>query len=277
MGEALKARVLLASGRQMPVVGLGTYRLQGSDVHKAIKSALNLGYRLIDISPGTEAMARVGLSGFPRPDLFLTVKTQHGDRESAAALALKALHTLKIGYVDLLVLRSPAARGLRQEHPGHRKLRLQGWEGLEKLQKEGKALSLGVCDFSIAQLGDLLQHCQVRPSVLMAEITPLNPNSPLIAFCKEHKVVLQAYSPLANGSSELLSHPKVLEIAASVGKSPCQVVLKWTTQQGICVLPRSLKAEHQRQNGDLSFSLSADQMKELSSLDSGLRTGWNPS
>jgi len=277
MGETLKASVLLASGRKMPMVGLGTYRLQGSNVHKSIKSALSLGYRLIDTTPGMEAMTRIGISGHPRPDLFLTIKTMHGDRESAATLALRTMSALKVGFVDLLVLRSPAARGMEPEHPRHLELRMQGWKGLEKLHKEGKALSLGVCDFSIAHLESLLQQCQVPPSVQMAEITPLNTNSPLIAFCKAHNIVLQAYSPLANGHSALLSHPKVLEIAANVGKSPCQVVLKWTIQQGICVIPKSLKAEHQRENGNLDFCLSSDQMDQLSSLNTGFKIGWDSS
>ena len=261
----------------MPRVGLGTHKLMGSDAHKAIKSALKLGYRLIDLATGMEAMTRVGISGYPRQDLFLTVKVTHGDRERAAAQALKAISGLKMTYLDLLVLRSPAARGLRPNDPQHRELRLQAWKGLEKLQQEGKALSLGVCDFSIAHLTDLLKNCQIPPCVLMAEITPLNTNTELIAFCKGRHVVPQAYSPLANGHSELLLHPKVQEIAREVGKSPCQVVLKWTLQQEVCIIPKSLKAEHQRENGDLAFDLSADQMAALSSLNRGFRVGWDSS
>lgn len=247
----------------------------GSDAHKAIKSALKLGYRLIDLASGMEAMTRVGISGHPRQDLFLTVKTTHGDRESAAAQALKAMSVLKLTYVDLLVLRSPAARGLRPDDPQHRELRLQAWKGLEKLQREGKALSLGVCDFSITHLTDLLQNCRIPPCVLMSEISPLNTNAELIAFCKGQNVVPQAYSPLANGRSELLLHQKVQKIAREVGKSPCQVVLKWALQQEVCVIPKSLKVEHQRENGDLAFDLSADQMADLSSLNRGFRTGWD--
>lgn len=258
----------------MPRVGLGTHRLMGSDAHKAIKSALKLGYRLIDLATGMEAMTRVGISGFPRQDLFLTVKTTHGDRESAAAQALKARSALKVTYLDLLVLRSPAARGLRPNDPQHREMRLQAWKELEKLQRDGVALSLGVCDFSVAHLTDLLQNCQIPPCVAMSEITPLNTNAELIAFCKGQNVVAQAYSPLANGSSELLLNPKVQGIARELGKSPCQVVLKWTLQQGVCIIPRSSNAEHQRENGDLAFDLSADQMAELSSLDRGFRVGW---
>ena len=272
--DILRAKVLLASGQLMPRMGLGTYQLQGSNVHKAIKSAIRLGYQLFDLSPGVETMARVGLSTHPRANLFLTIKVTHGTQEAAKDGAMKVLNALKLKYVDLIVLRAAGGRGLSSDDPQHKELRIEAWAGLEDLQRQGAARSLGVCDFTPSHLRDILSHCTIAPSVVQAEITPLNYDFPLLDFCKAHTIAVQAYSSLGNGRPEVLGNSEIRSIATEIGKSPCQVLLKWALQHGMCVIPRSRNELHQKENAEMEFDLSPAHMQQLNSLHTGFRTGW---
>jgi diketogulonate reductase-like aldo/keto reductase len=261
----------LLSGATIPQIGLGVWQAEsGKETRDAVTAALRFGYRHVDTARiyGNEADvgAAVRGSGVPREQVFVTTKLWNADQGYDAALRAfdASLSRLGLDYVDLYLLHWPVAGK-----------RLESWRALEKLFAEKRARSIGVSNFLVPHLEELLAHAKVVPAVDQIELTPFLQRRDTRALCSKHGIVVEAYSPLTRG--ERLGHPVVVDVAREVGKTPAQVLLRWGIQHGVVVLPKSTHAARIAENGSvLDFTLSADAMARLDALEENLTTGWDP-
>jgi diketogulonate reductase-like aldo/keto reductase len=265
------ARLPLLSGATIPQVGLGVWQTPaGGETRGAVLEALRSGYRHVDTARiyGNEADVGAALrdSGLPRGDVFVTTKLWNADQGHDRALRAfdASLNRLGLEYVDLYLLHWPVAG-----------LRLDSWRALERLHAEGRARSIGVSNFLVPHLEELLGHARVVPAVDQIELTPFLQRRDTRALCARHGIVVEAYSPLTRGLR--LTHPVVASVAREVERSPAQVLLRWGIQQGVVVLPKSTKAQRIAENGAIfDFTLDDGAMRRLDALEENLVTGWNP-
>jgi diketogulonate reductase-like aldo/keto reductase len=263
------ATLTLNSETAIPRVGLGVWQ-SGGATKKAVLAALAAGYRHIDTAAvyGNEAIvgAAIAESGIPRAQLFVTTKLWNNDHGyDKAQLACEAsLKRLKLDYVDLYLIHWPVAG-----------LRLDSWRALEQLFAAKRARAIGVSNYLVPHLRELAAVAKVLPAVNQIELTPFLQRRETVALCNELGIALEAYSPLTHG--QRLGHPVLLELAAELGRSPAQLLLRWGLQRGFVVLPKSVKPERILENAALfDFSLDAATMARLDALEEGLVTGWDP-
>lgn len=263
--EQLKKTIRLGSGTQMPMLGLGVYNAQGSEAQRAVEFALNCGYRLIDTASVYKNEDDVGRairsSSVPREELFITTKVWNtaqrlGDIEGAL---LRSLERLGLSYIDLYLIHFPV--------PG---CYLETWRALEQLYRSGKVRAIGVSNFEIHHLETLAQISDITPAVNQIEVHPLCANTELVSYCQEHKIAVQAYSPLARGAYQ---NKEVLQqIGSQHGKSAAQTGLRWLLQRGIAVIPKSVQPQHIEENAALwDFELSEPEMQAISALNEDYR------
>ena len=261
----------LSSGARIPQVGLGVWQTpSGTTTQKAVAAALEVGYRHIDTARiyGNEADvgAAVRASGVAREAVFVTTKLWNADQGYDRALRAfdASLERLGLDYVDLYLIHWPVAGK-----------RLESWRALERIHAEGRARSIGVSNFLVPHLEELLGKATRVPAVNQIELTPFLQRRETRALCAKHGIVVEAYSPLTHGRR--LDHPVVKDVARRVGRSVAQVLLRWGLQQGLVVLPKSTKPARIAENGALfDFTLDDRAMKELDALEEGLVTGWDP-
>ena len=269
--DVTTARLPLNSGQTMPQVGLGVWQAaRGEVTREAVLTALRLGYRHVDTAYVYGNEVDVGWavreSGIPRDQIFVTTKlwNDHQGYDAARRAFEVSLKRLGLDYVDLYLLHWPV-QGKR----------LDSWEALEALHGEGLARSIGVSNFLVPHLSELLDHCERKPAVNQIELSPFLQRRETQALCRKHGIVLEAYSPLTRG--QRLAHPSVTAIAKEVGRTPAQVLLRWGIQHGLVVLPKSTHAPRIAENADLfGFELPAAAMASLDGLEEGLATGWDP-
>jgi diketogulonate reductase-like aldo/keto reductase len=263
--------VLLRSGARLPRVGLGVYQARrGVETRAAVREALARGYRHIDTARiyGNEADVGAALreSGVPREQVFITTKLWNEDQGYDSALRAfdVSLQRLSLQYVDLYLLHWPV--------PGRR---LDSWRALEKLRADGRARSIGVSNFMVPHLEELVARAKIVPDVNQIEISPFLQQRDVRAWCAARDVVVEAYSPLTKGRR--LGHPVVVEVARAVGRTPAQVLLRWCLQRDLVVLPKSSRAERIAENIALyDFVLAPAELARLDALEEGLVTGWDP-
>ena len=259
----------LNSGAAIPQVGLGVWQAGGA-TKRAVTAALEAGYRHFDTARiyGNEANVAQGIreSGIPREEVFITTKLWNQDQGYDKALAAfdASLLRMKLDYVDLYLLHWPV--------PGER---LHSWRALEQLFSEKRARSIGVSNFMVPHLEELLGVAKVVPAVNQIELTPFLQRSDTTALCKQHGIILEAYSPLTRG--QRLDDSVVLEIARTVQRTPAQVLLRWNLQHGSVILPKSVTPARITENAALfDFTLDERAMSQLDALEEGLVTGWDP-
>jgi diketogulonate reductase-like aldo/keto reductase len=261
----------LNSGARIPQVGLGVWQTpSGATTRQAVAAALDVGYRHVDTARvyGNEADvgAAVRDGRLSRQDVFVTTKLWNADQGYDPALRAcdASLKRLGLEYVDLYLIHWPVAGK-----------RLDSWRALERMHADGRARSIGVSNFLVPHLDELLGHAKVVPAVNQIEVTPFLQRRDARAVCARHGIVVEAYSPLTHGLR--LDHPVVKEVARRVGRSVAQVLLRWGLQQGMVVLPKSAKPARIAENGAVfDFALDERAMKELDGLEEGLVTGWDP-
>ena len=269
--EAPRASLLLNTGASIPQIGLGVWQIaSGAKTVDAVLAALRHGYRLIDTARiyGNERDVgeAVRRSGVPREEIFVTTKLWNADQGyDAARRAFDAsLSRLGLDYVDLYLIHWPVL--------GKRK---DSWRALERIFRDKRARAIGVSNFLVPHLRELLADAEVVPAVDQIELSPFLQHRETVALCGEEGIVVEAYSPLTRGMR--LNHPGVLSVAARVGKSPAQVLLRWGIQHGFVVLPKSSNETRIAENGDVfRFALDPAAMGELDALEEGLATGWDP-
>ncbi|XP_004079738.1 uncharacterized protein LOC101172196 [Oryzias latipes] len=286
MSASLPPSVALNNGLQMPLLGLGTYKLSGpEEVHSAVDAALAAGYRAFDSAAVYRNEAHLGRAlkqllpkyGLTRKDVFITSKLGPKDQGGKAMEgALHSLSQLDLDYIDLYLIHWPGTQGLPvsdQRNPGNR---AQSWATLEELHGQGKLKAIGVSNYTPAHMRELMSSCRIPPAVLQVEFHPRLCQAGLRSVCEESRVCFQSYSSLGKG--ELLADPLVIEVAESCKRTPAQVLLRWAVQQGVPVLPKSSNPERIEENCRIfDFELSKADMERLSSLDCGHKYCWDPS
>ena len=264
--------VTLSDEHTIPVIGLGVAELSDSETERAVTSALEAGYRHIDTAAAygnEEAVGRaIAASGVPRAELYVTTKVATADQGFTAVqdAGVASLERLGLDYVDLYLIHWPAAQ--LGEY-------VNTWGGIIQLHARGLARSIGVCNFTDEYVGMVTDLTFVAPMVNQIELHPLLNQSELRRVSAERDLVTEAHSPL--GAGKLLDNPAVTSIASAHGKSPAQVLIRWSIQLGNVVLPRSTNPERIAQNIDVfDFELTDDEMTSLNSLNQGTRFRQDP-
>ena len=251
----------LADGHTIPVLGLGVWQVpDGPECVKAVRWALEAGYRHIDTAQAYGNEPSVGRavrdSGVPRSEVFITTKFYPGSKDPVVE-AEKSLERLGVDHVDLYIIHWPRGGPT------------WAWPSMERALELGYARSIGVSNFSVAELNDLLAIASVAPVVNQVQLSPFEHRRALVETNQKHDIVTEAYSPLGTGRH--LSDKTVARIASHVGRSPAQVLLRWCVQRELVVLPKSTHRERIVENAQIfDFTLSDDDMAELDALD---RTG----
>jgi len=271
MIDVTTATLSLPSGAAIPQVGLGVWQTPaGTTARQAVLEALRVGYRHVDTARiyGNEADvgAAVRSSGVARQQVFVTTKLWNDDQGYDQTLRAfdESLQRLGLDYVDLYLLHWPV---------GGR--RLDSWRALERLYEDKRARSIGVSNFLVPHLKELLGVAKHAPAVNQIELTPFLQRRDTTAFCRQHGIVIEAYSPLTHG--QRMDHPVVANVARRVGKTVAQVLLRWSVQHGNVVLPKSTKPSRIAENARIfDFTLDERAMADLDALEEGLVTGWDP-
>jgi diketogulonate reductase-like aldo/keto reductase len=252
-----RARVL-ADGNEIPLLGLGVWQVpEGPQCEEAVRWALEAGYRHIDTAQAYRNERSVGRalrdSGVPRDEVFVTTKF-YPARKDAEAEAQRSLERLGVDYVDLYIIHWP------QGGP------TWAWEGMERARERGYARSIGVSNFSLAELDELLAVAGTPPVVNQVQFSPFEYRRGLLDGCEERGVVIEAYSPLGTGRH--LGDDRVRQIADRLARTPAQVLVRWCLQRDLVVLPKSTRRERIAQNAQVfDFTLSDDDMAALDALD----------
>ena len=259
--------VTLNDDHTMPVIGLGVGELSDTDTEGAVSAALEAGYRSIDTAAAYGNEAAVGraiaASGVPREELFITTKLATEDQgfQSSQDSLKASLDRLGLDYVDLYLIHWPAG-----EHGKY----VDSWGGLMSCRGGGLARSIGVANFHEEHLSNVIDLSFVTPAVNQIELHPLLNQSALRAVNADRGIVTEAYGPL--GVGRLLDNPTIVSIAEAHGKTPAQVLIRWSIQLGNIVIPRSSSPERVKSNLEVfDFELTDDEMATLNGLDDGTR------
>lgn len=275
MMKHIQDTVTLHNGVKMPGLGLGVFKVEeGSTLVQAVQSAITHGYRSIDTAAiyGNERSVGEGIrqaladTGIPREDLFVTSKVWNADLgyESTLAAYEASLEKLGLDYLDLYLIHWPV-KGKYKE----------AWRALEALYREGRVKAIGVSNFQVHHLEDLMNDAEIKPMINQVEFHPRLTQKELLRFTKEQGIQLEAWSPLMQG--ELLDNPVLTDIAAQFGKSVAQIILRWDLQHGVVTIPKSTKEHRIIENAALfDFELSRQDMDRIDGLNQNLRIGPDP-
>ncbi|WP_337035016.1 aldo/keto reductase [Paenibacillus illinoisensis] len=261
----------LYNGVKMPWLGFGVFKVKdGEEVVEAVKTAIQAGYRSIDTAKAynneTGVAQGIRESGVAREDLFITTKVWNSDQgyESTLAAFEASMERLELEYLDLYLIHWPVKGKYKDT-----------WRALEKLHREGRIRAIGVSNFQIHHLEDLMTDATIKPAVNQVELHPLLIQSELRDYCSKHQIQIEAWSPLGQGN--LLEHPLLRDIAAKYGKSPAQVILRWDLQNGIVTIPKSVTPQRIQENADLyDFELTANEIEQINGLNENKRFGSDP-
>jgi 2,5-diketo-D-gluconate reductase A len=268
--------IALNDGNAIPQLGFGVYQIPPEETAGAVGRALEIGYRHIDTAEMYGNEAEVGeavrASGLDRGDVFVTSKLSNAFHEPDDARRAfdETLSELGFDYVDLFLIHWPLPTRYDGDY-------VSTWKTLEEFKQDGRARSIGVSNFQIEHLERLASETGTVPAVNQIEVHPYLTNEAVRAYGREHGIVTEAWSPIAQGG--VLEDPTITQIAEKVGKTPAQVVLRWHVQRGDIVFPKSVTPSRMEENFDLfDFELEAADVEEITGLDRGEdgRTGPHP-
>ena len=270
MIQHISDTIMLNNGVSMPGLGLGVFKVgDGSPVKASVKSALRAGYRSIDTAAvyGNETGVGQALqeSGVPREDIFLTTKVWNADQGYEATLKAYEASLKKLGtsYLDLYLIHWPVAGKF-----------VDTWKAMTELYRDGRVRAIGVSNFHIHHLKEILESSAVVPAVNQIELHPLLNQKEIRDFCQLNNIIVEAWSPLMIGN---LTIPDLVKLAETYTKTPAQIVLRWHVQHGVVVIPKSVHDYRIRENADIfDFSLTAEDMDLIDALDAGKRFGPDP-
>lgn len=255
----------LSNGTQMPLLGLGVYDMYKKEAEQAVLWALETGYRLIDTASmyrnETEIGNAVKQSSIARKDLFITTKVNNDDQGYDKALKAfdASLQKLNLDYVDLYMVHWPI-----------KFTRKFTWKALERLYHEGRVKAIGVANYLVPFLEELGKEATEVPMVNQVEFSPYLYLEGLLKYCQQHKIQLQAYSPLVRG--QRMADPKLLSIAEKYQKTPAQIILRWAIQLGVSTIPKSSNLERIKENFDVfDFEISEQDIAYINGFNENLR------
>lgn len=282
-----KTHWILNNGVKLPLLGLGVYEIARKDTAKTVETALEIGYRLIDTASCyyNEKETAEGIYNFlqknpavKREEILYTTKvwdTDHGYDECKASIK-KQVQIVKdqgIGYIDILLMHSP--------HGGKAE-RLATWKAMEEAIPSGDVRTIGVSNFGVAHLKELLANCKVRPAIDQLELSPWLQRADIVEFCRKEGIVTEAYAPLTQGNK--LDDPQLLEFCKKYNKTPGQILLKWSLLKGFLPLPKSVKASRLQENFNNAapegspeyFTLSEEDLEALGDKNAYEYFDWDP-
>ena len=271
----LQDTTTLYNGVKMPWLGIGVFKVEeGPELVNAVKFAIKHGYRSIDTAAiyeneeGVGQAIREGLdeTGISREELFVTSKVWNSDLgyESTIAAYETSLKKLGLDYLDLYLIHWPVEGKYKE-----------AWRALETLYKEGKVKAIGVSNFQIHHLEDLMKDAEIKPMVNQVEYHPRLTQKEVQAFCQEHGIQLEAWSPLMQG--QLLDNPVLQEIAHTHNKTIAQVIIRWDLQNGVVTIPKSTKEHRIVENSAVfDFELTKEEMQRIDELNQNHRVGPDP-
>ncbi|MDE6386956.1 MAG: aldo/keto reductase [Lachnospiraceae bacterium] len=251
--------ITLNNGVKMPMAGIGTFLLSPDEAEASCISALECGYRLIDTANAYVNEKAVGRamkkSGLPREEIFLETKLWPSFYEQEDAVE-KTLERLDTDYIDLLLIHQPAGNYVA------------GYRQMEKAYKAGKVKAIGLSNFTVEGIKEILDICEVKPMILQTEVHPYAQAKELKEFLTKENIVIQAWYPLGHGDAALIQEPVFTKLAEKYSKTNAQIILRWHVQAGNVVIPGSKNPEHIKANLDLfDFTLTEDEMNEIAALN----------
>ncbi|PPA69792.1 aldo/keto reductase [Jeotgalibacillus proteolyticus] len=267
--------IKLNNGIEMPQIGLGVWQVEdGKVAADAVKKAIEVGYRSIDTAAIYQNETGVGegikASGVSREELFITTKVWNADQgyDTTIKALDESLEKLGLDYVDLYLIHWPV--------PSKDKY-IETYKAMEKLYEDGKVKAIGVCNFEVEHLQRLLDECTVKPAVNQVECHPYLGQHELKAFCAEHDIFIESWSPIMQGGA-VLEDETIRNIAEKYGKEPAQVVIRWHLQSNAIVIPKSVTPSRIESNFNVfDFELTQDEMNTINNLDRNERKGPHPS
>jgi 2,5-diketo-D-gluconate reductase A len=248
---------VLRTGNAMPVLGLGTWLLT-SHTTDWIRHAVGLGYRLIDTSPDYQTQPGIAAAlqaiDLPREDFYVVSKVE--PQQDTYEATRRALAELRLEFADLMLIHEPPDSGVGAA----------AWRGLIRARDEGLTRDIGVCSYTTDKLRELAGQTGEMPAVHQIEWSPFGHSLDMLAFCAANDLQLQAYSPLTHGKR--LDDARLAGLAGKYGKSPAQLILRWNLQHGVVPLPKSTRADHQRENFDVfDFRIDEADMAAIDALN----------
>jgi diketogulonate reductase-like aldo/keto reductase len=267
----LEENFTLANGVEIPKLGLGTWLISDADVVPAVKDAVKIGYRHIDTAQAYQNERGVGegirASGVKREDIFLTTKlaAELKSYEEAAASIDGSLKALNVEYIDLMIIHSP--KPWMEFHKDDRFFEgnREAWRALEEAYKAGKLRAIGVSNFEEADLDNILESCTTKPMVnqILAHIS--NTPKELIKYSQDKGILVEAYSPVAHG--ELMKNQEVKKMAEKYAVSVPQLGIRYVLQLGLLPLPKTANPAHMKNNADVDFVISDEDMEILKNME----------
>ena len=271
MNLNINSKIKLNNGTKIPVFGFGTYKLTGEKlVRESVSSALETGYRLIDTAQMYQNEEYVGRavreSNIPREEIFVTTKLdndQHGYDRAKKSFD-ESLARLKLGYIDLFLIHWPV-EGLRME----------SWRALVDIYNQGSAKSIGVSNYTVRHLNELLAESEIRPAVNQVEFNPFNFQNELLSFCNEEGISMEGYTPLSRGYK--FDNKIVKELSGKYLKTPPQIILRWVVQHSVIPIPKSSHNERIKENADIfDFTITDKDMEKLNKINENYRLAMDP-
>jgi methylglyoxal/glyoxal reductase len=267
----IKSTVTLNNGVRMPLFGLGVFQSkEGEEVEHAVRTALDNGYIHIDTASVYGNERGVGKavrdSGIPRGQVFITSKVWNSDQGYLSALKAfdQSLDRLGMDYLDLYLIHWPKGT-----------LSIETWKALEEIYASGRIRAIGVSNFLVHHLKDLLPNCQITPMVNQVEFHPYLQQPALQQFCLENGIQLEAWSPIMKGRVNNI--PVLQALSMKYGKTPVQITLRWEVQKNIITIPKSVKDERIQSNAAIfDFEISPEDMAAIDRLDKHERIGADP-
>ena len=258
--------VELNNGVKMPILGFGVFQIPDAFAcEKSVSEALEVGYRSIDTAASYGNEAAVGLaiksSGLTRNDLFITTKLwiQGMGYEGALAAFDKSMKKLQLDYLDLYLIHQPYGDVFGE------------WRAMEKLYHEGRIRAIGVSNFQPDRIADLLNHTAVVPAINQVETHPFQQQIANQQFLQEHQIQMESWGPFAEGKNGMFENPVLASIAQAHGKSIAQIILRWLTQRGIVVIPKTVNSNRMIENFQIfDFSLMEGEMEMIQTLDTNV-------
>jgi 2,5-diketo-D-gluconate reductase A len=254
--------ITLNNGVQMPILGFGVFQVPDDQTEQVVSDALAAGYRSIDTAASygnEEAVGRaIANSGIPREELFITTKLwiQHTGEDTARREFDKSLRRLGLDYLDLYLIHQPFGDYY------------SSWHAMQTLYGEGLIKAIGVSNFHLDRLADLIQHNDITPAVDQIETHPFFQRHTDQQFMREHGVQIESWGPFAEGKNELFSNPVLTAIGAAHGRSVAQIVLRWLIQRDVVVIPKSVRPDRMAENlAVFDFTLTDDEMTHIATLD----------